>query len=564
MFLAINGKLVDNKQSYIIYFDSRFILLATTVLPAVVFRLEEKSRLFACLASTFVCLIFYDLIHNAFGVGYYQRGFDVISYYYINYITLISFFTIAFGVLTLKSISEKAERKALGLLLEKEGINNELLNRNTRLTQLNFEIEAQNEELQQQQEELSAGRDKLEEANQTISQQKDMLAMYNVQLQKLVEEKNKSLYLANEELIKHNNELRQFSYTVSHNLRGPVARLLGLSQLLEKDISAEEKAMVLGFINQSAIDLDTVLKDLNIIIDIRNDLYTIKEKILLQEECNKVISMLGANIKQDYLFHINFSDAPFAYAIRPMLHSILFNLISNAIKYQSPDRPLRVSLKSYLDVNQNTILELSDNGLGFDLARQKDNLFKLYKRFHTHVMGKGLGLFIVKTQLEIMGGEIELESQVNVGTRFRLSFPRPDESDRQVFFENEAAQLHYDAEINATIIVWKKSISSTEYRSVFEALLNTLKVYNTPCWISDLRQQGTVEEEDQLWFANKVVPEAVSNGLRRVATVGFKDPIRASYFEKMKARAASVGVDFFALDSLEAAVQIIKEYNVKV
>jgi len=561
MFLTLSGKFeLINPRYYIDYFDSRFILLGTTILPGIVFRLKEKVKIGLCLSSTFVFLSFFDPIHTAFGLGYYQRGFNGLGYYYLNYIVITAYFVLVFGIFTLKLIIERAEETAGKLIEEKNSINDILLERNGQLQNLNVDIEARNEEMQQQQEELSAGRDKLEEAYQLINDQKDKVSIYNSQLQNLVDEKSQSLVAANEELVKHNNELMQFSYTVSHNLRGPVARLLGLSQLLNRDIEETEKSEILQFIHQSTIDLDAVLKDLNVIIDLRKGLNLIREKIEIEDEWKRVLSMLQDQIQPDFSIEADFDRAPHIYSMRAMLHSILYNLLSNAIKYRSPDRPLTVVLKSSKGLNRETILEIQDNGLGIDLAKQKDNIFKLYKRFHTHVGGKGLGLFMVKTQLEMMGGHIQVESQLNIGTTFKITFPQAADVEKQVFFENGAAQLCFDAEINTTIILWKKSITSDEYRSVFEAMLATLKTYRTPCWIADLREQGTVAEDDQAWFATTVVPEAVRIGLRRVVTIGFKDPIRRLYLERMIATSVELGVEFFVFDSPEEAREKVREF----
>ncbi|MFN7258325.1 MAG: sensor histidine kinase [Cyclobacteriaceae bacterium] len=561
MFVSLYGKSIATGQSYITYFDSRYILIATTILPAVVFRLDERLKITFCLASTLLCLVLFDPIHNALGLGYYQRGFTAPSYYYINYISVTAYFILLFGIITLKTITERAQMKADKSIVEKESINATLLEKNLELSRLNFDIEARNEEMQQQQEELAAGRDKLEEANQLINVQKDELSLFNTQLQLLVDEKSKNLSSANEELVKHNSELRQFSYTVSHNLRGPVARLLGLSQMFNMDNSEEARRQIVSYIQQSTQDLDVILKDLSMIIDIRNQLYTIREKISLDEEWKKVGGSLVDEIKPDYSIEVDFSAATHVFAIRPMVHSILYNLFSNAIKYQSPDRLLRITVRSYVDDQERTIFEVKDNGLGIDLARQRENVFKLYRRFHPHIGGKGLGLFIVKTQVGMMDGTIEIESELNKGTLFRITLPKPKEIERQVLLEVEAADLHFDAELNTTVINWKRNISSAEYHTVFDTILQTIKNYNTPSWIADLRHQGKIGDEDQIWFVSKVLPEAVRTGLKRVVTVGFTDPSRKIYLDRMKEVTAQLGLDFFVCQSMDEARDVVKSFQ---
>jgi len=561
MFVTIYGKIIDSRQSYIIYFDSRMILLGVVILPAAVFKLAERLQISLCFGCIFLSLAFFDPIHNAFGVGYFQRGFTAPSYYYINYIAVVSFFILLFGIVTLKYITERAEQASLQAIAEKEEINFQLVENHQNLMNLNNEMEAQNEELQQQQEELSASQEKLQVANELINEQKNALAVYNAQLEQLVEEKSRNLTLSNQELVRHNNELRQFSYTVSHNMRGPLARLLGLTDLLNiSEHPPDELKKLLGFIQQSAQDMDAVLRDLNVIIDIRNQLFYIKERVELKEEWAKVASMLtnaGGTLQS---FSVDFAQAPVAYVVRPMLHSILYNVASNAIKYRSPDRALQVHVVSATGRDGQTLIRVSDNGLGMDLRQQRENIFKLYKRFHSHVPGKGVGLYIVKTQLELMGGSIEAESQLNVGSAFTITFPKPPEADRQVFLENEAAQLFFDAELNTTVIVWKRNITSVEYRAVFDTILQTLRTYHSPGWIADLRKQGEIDAEDQIWFMNNVLPDAVRIGLKRIVAIGFKDPSRKGYYERMVKTTAELGLDFYVCETLEEARRLVQTF----
>jgi signal transduction histidine kinase len=554
LLISIYGKYAEPYHSYITYFDARFVILVTTILPAVSFRLHERVKIGLCLFSTFACLILYDPIHSAVGVGYYQRGFDSPSYYYINYITVICFMVLLFGVLTLKAITEQAEKRARRSLQEFNDANIQLASRNEELIRLNQAMEFHNEEMQQQAKEIRASRELLEEANRMVSQQQEKLFNYNQQLEKTIAEKSADLVHTNEELVRHNNELRQFSYTVSHNLRGPVARLLGLTDLFSKPISMPEKEEIGLMVKKSGHELDEVLKDLSLIIDLRNDLYQVREKISFEVELTKTISILRDQIRPGYKIEVDFSKAPFVYSIRAMIQSILYNLLSNAIKYRNPENNLRVTIYTVKHLNKDISLHVSDNGLGFNLEAQQENIFKLYKRFHTHVDGKGLGLYLVKTQVDTLGGKIDIESEINRGTSFTITLPTPRNVSKQIFFESEAAQIYYDADINNTVIVWKKNITSIEYRKAFQAVLHTLKTFNTPGWIADLRLQGVVDDAEQFWFMSTVIPEAVRCGLKRIAAIGFDDPVRKHYYERMIERTAKSGVTLKVFDSLEAAV----------
>jgi signal transduction histidine kinase len=491
------------------------------------------------------------------GVGFFQKGFVADSYYYINYMLFISSAALTGSVFVIKWRHSKAQGEMSQMLNANENMNRELAERNKALIDLSNEVEAQNEELLQQQEEMTTNQEMLAKANEVISEQKNKLERYSVELEKLVEEKSGDLAKTNEELIQSNNELRQFSFTVSHNLRGPVARLLGLTNLIDTSVKPEELPQVLKFIQQSATELDSILRDLSTIIDIRSELYRVREKIHLEEEWNKAKSLIGKNAFEHVQVDIYFDSAPYVFGIKPMVQSILFNLISNSIKYRSPERPLKIHAHSWALMDQ-TIIEIRDNGLGFDMNAQKENLFKLYKRFHTHVTGKGMGLYLVRSQMEIMSGRIEAMSSPDQGATFKLVFPVPPDLDKQVFFENQSARLYYDAMINNTFIIWKKNVTSEEYRQAFETVLLTLKKYNTPGWIADLRNQGTITPEDQKWFIENVLSVAAQNGLKRIGTVGFTDPVRKDYYERMRQKTAEFGVELKVFADSDSAILWMK------
>ncbi|MGE0772036.1 MAG: ATP-binding protein [Cyclobacteriaceae bacterium] len=559
--VSVIGKLGVEPQSYIVYFDSRYILLASSILPAVVFDLKERWPLYTCLASTAVCILFFDPIHNWLNIGYYQRGFDVPSYYYINYVTMISYVAILAGVFILKLRHWRANEKAMRTLAENARMRRVAEIRSSELEHLSQEMESQNEELIQQQEELVASRDNLEKANRMIHDQNEKLETYAKQLSRLVEEKSGDLQKSNEELIKSNNELRQFSFTVSHNLRGPVARLLGLTNLLNAGMNQQELPRLVDYIRKSASELDGILSDLTHIIDIRSELYRVKERINIAAEWQRCVSLMQDYLPADARIETVF-DEEVVYGIKPMFGSIMLNLLTNSIKYRSSERSLVIHLTSRANQIGQTVVEVRDNGTGFDLASHQENVFKLYKRFHTHVNGKGLGLYLVKNQIEIMGGRVEVESEPDKGALFRLVFPTADGVSHQVFFENDASLLYYDAVINNTVIIWKKNVTSAEYRNAFERVLQTLRKYNTTGWIADLRNQGRVGREDQSWFLSNILKSAADNGLKRIAAIGFDDPIRKDYYERMIATTKEYGIVLQVFYDMPSALNWMKASQV--
>ncbi len=107
---------------------------------------------------------------------------------------------------------------------------------------------------------------------------------------------------------------------------------------------------------------------------------------------------------------------------RKNLKSILYNLLSNAVKYRSPNRQLRVRIACHKQEDY-LVLVVEDNGLGMDM-RQEEKIFALFKRLHAHVEGTGIGLYMVKKMLENDAGKIKVESQVDVGSAFKVYFKR--------------------------------------------------------------------------------------------------------------------------------------------
>jgi two-component sensor histidine kinase len=317
---------------------------------------------------------------------------------------------------------------------------------------------------------------------------------------------------------------------------------------MEKDLNelTDTQLELVRLVMQSAKELDEVIKDLNKIIDIRNDIYRIREKVYFKEELNMVLRSLSTFIQPDVKIETDFREAPIVYTIRPILTSILYNLISNAIKYRSPQRPLQLLIKT-TQVNNAITLQISDNGLGMNLEQFSRSIFGMYKRFHTHTDGKGLGLYLVKLQIESLGGKVEVTSELNVGTTFNVSFPDMREVEGQIVFESDFGSIFYNARTNCAGIIWKKQVTSEQYRTLFAKCLEMVRLYHTPYWISDLSKQGTISPDDQKWMVTTIMPEAIRQGLRKIANVYFEGQNNDDYRKRIRetSNKLGVGIEFF-------------------
>jgi PAS domain S-box-containing protein len=224
------------------------------------------------------------------------------------------------------------------------------------------------------------------------------------------------------ELTQNNIDLKQFSYITSHNLRAPLSNLTGLLQLLEETpIHDAELQEILNGFSQSTQLLNNTVSDLVKVITIKDKPSIIKENVNLEEIFHYVFQQLDTMIAdQNPLIELNFNPITL-YTHKPYLESIFLNLVSNALKYKSEKRKLQLKITSQ-KVKNTTVILIQDNGIGIDLIRNKDKIFGLYQRFHLYPDSKGLGLYLVKSQVEIMGGTIEIESEIDKGTTLKLTF----------------------------------------------------------------------------------------------------------------------------------------------
>lgn len=174
---------------------------------------------------------------------------------------------------------------------------------------------------------------------------------------------------------------------------------------------------------------DETLKDLATVLTVREDPAIQLETIRFSETFEKIKGFCEKSIIDSRAqIQSNFNDANRICFNKAYLESILINLLTNAIKYKDDSRPLKIHVTTFV-VDGYIHLQFSDNGIGFDYEMQKEKVFKLYQRFHLHKEGKGLGLFLIKSQLDALGGDIDVESKINVGSTFTIKFDKSHNPD---------------------------------------------------------------------------------------------------------------------------------------
>lgn len=224
------------------------------------------------------------------------------------------------------------------------------------------------------------------------------------------------------DLIQRNKDLEQFTYIISHNLRAPVANIMGLSTIMQMDSDGVENE-ALKALSHSVDNLDKVIIDLNNILQVNNAANETLEMVslpLLVKEVRSAIAHL--TVKNKAVIKYNFDEVSEMMSLKGYLYSIFQNLIVNSIKYKKTGTEPVINISTKLDDGKICIY-FKDNGRGIDLERYGHHLFGLYKRFDVSVEGKGMGLFMVKMQVECLGGKIKVNSVLNEGTEFVLEFP---------------------------------------------------------------------------------------------------------------------------------------------
>ena len=227
------------------------------------------------------------------------------------------------------------------------------------------------------------------------------------------------------DLTQHNRDLEQFTYIISHNLRAPVANILGLTNILKEHgqgMDEETQQQVIDRIFTSTKNIDTTIKDLNQILQTRKPVGSKKERVDFEAMVDAAKTSLRNIIALEKVkINCDFTSVDSMFTTRSYLYSIFYNLTSNSIKYRKADIPPLISITSQ-KIDNRIELRFKDNGKGIDLDKNAEDVFGLYKRFDTSVEGKGMGLFMVKTQVAALGGSINIESELGKGTEFILQF----------------------------------------------------------------------------------------------------------------------------------------------
>ncbi|HEX8329743.1 MAG TPA: ATP-binding protein [Hymenobacter sp.] len=233
---------------------------------------------------------------------------------------------------------------------------------------------------------------------------------------------------AHQHLARANVDLDAFVYTASHDLQGPIDNLDGLLHALREELPETERAApvarILELMHESVERFQHTLRELSAIARVKPVPGQPLPLVPLADVVRDVLLDLALPlVEADVQLTVQVDACPAIAFAEKNLRSVVYNLLSNAVKYRHPDRVPEVQLRCRRDAHH-TVLEVQDNGLGVDLPPGPP-AFALFQRFHTHVDGSGVGLYMVQKLVENEGGRLEVTSAPGCGSTFRVYFPQP-------------------------------------------------------------------------------------------------------------------------------------------
>lgn len=253
----------------------------------------------------------------------------------------------------------------------------------------------------------------------------DKLSLVNREL----EERNKILEQKTDELNNINEELETLNYVASHDLKAPMNEIEGHFNYLKSKLVTEDEYMLesIEFIDDGIQQFQNTVIGLNKAIKLRKTEASIG-KVDLLSIFNELKPTWKNKIKElDGKLILNLGDEKFILGNEIFVKSILQNIVGNAIKYHSSDRKIHILIEAVED-KEFIYLKVEDNGIGMNLVLNESRIFSMFSRFNDHTEGTGMGLYMTKKMIEYIKGRITIESQLNKGSVFTLSFRKYSQS----------------------------------------------------------------------------------------------------------------------------------------
>jgi signal transduction histidine kinase len=225
----------------------------------------------------------------------------------------------------------------------------------------------------------------------------------------------------NEMLSANNERMKAFTYAISHDLKTPLTNLKISSEYMIKTPEGEDSEIFRGILDRSVSRMDKTIHSLIEILDVQHKENHVARELQFAQYFTDVQQELDTLIRDaDATIHADFSQIPTIRYVDAFLQSLFRNLLSNALKYRDPSRPLTIRVSTKLQ-RKSIQLIFADSAAGMDLSAIKDRLFAPFTRFSDRAPGKGIGLFLIKSMVENNGGSVSVESTPGVGTCFTFT-----------------------------------------------------------------------------------------------------------------------------------------------
>ncbi|TBN17518.1 sensor histidine kinase [Hyunsoonleella pacifica] len=223
---------------------------------------------------------------------------------------------------------------------------------------------------------------------------------------------------------KQNDKLLNFAHIVSHNLRSHYSNLQMLLNDIKLDDSKLANTSQFELMRMTIDNLGETIHNLNDTVDLSTKHLDGLKTVNIKKHIDNTIISIKPSIKQsNAIIRQNVDKSIEIRSIPAYIDSIFLNILNNAVKYKSPKRQLVIDINAKIE-NEYVIIQFRDNGLGIDLDLHKNKIFGMYKTFHDVQNANGLGLYITKNQIDYLGGDITVESKVDVGSSFYIKLKK--------------------------------------------------------------------------------------------------------------------------------------------
>jgi signal transduction histidine kinase len=332
---------------------------------------------------------------------------------------------------TQKIMDQKTALEEYSIQLEQQ--NEEITQQASSLISANASITEKNIRITEQNDRLEKQKSALEKAQKIIEEQNKKLIEINVNLESEVKRRAGELQTAYQELLEAHTQLDQFTYRSSHDLKGPIATLLGLCVVGRLELKHQPTALdIIDRLENRAREMERILNRLIFSLDIKHKEVEIenivfeKINVHIQEEYHEL---------QDFQVMMSWEENLEFQCDRYLLQTILENMIENSYQFRNPHKEYAYLKITWASRDNEVVLKLEDNGLGIPMESSQ-YIFDMFFKASNISKGSGLGLYIVKVIVEKLSGRVKLVHSDKENTLFEISFPRQIKKRTQTTFSS--------------------------------------------------------------------------------------------------------------------------------